>query len=243
MALFRKHRQGSRIGRGLFGMNAMRYIFFICFFFVIFGSTIEAKDVDTSTIDVLGTAVISENEIEMKEDALQDAFKRAVVVVVEKLLPKEVLTQDVGYIEWRIYNKASKYIQNYRILPGAEVDESSIDGPIYNLPVRAVVSLATLNADLLDLGILLKKEGARFKVLVRLANILEYKEFQSMKDLIEEIDIVNNLSYASFYRGRILLVLDVARGAQSLRERLVRKVPNQYSVAMVGHNMLIIERR
>ncbi len=202
-----------------------------------------AQEESVLSVEVVGTAQVSADETEMKEEALHDAFKKAVVLSVERLIPKDILLHDAGYIEWRIYNKASKYIQNYRITSEAKKVDLTTGESVYRLPVKADVTLSLLKEDLLKLGILLKKEGMRFKVLLRVNDLLDYGEFESLEEKLREIDIVKDVSYVSFYKGRILLLLDVTKGAQQLRERLSGDISNSFEVAMVGHNMIVLRKR
>ena len=93
-----------------------RGIVLLSFFILLIsmGRVAAAQTEGVVTVSVIGVAALSENEAETKGDALEDAFKKAVAKVVGSLVSRDVLEEDEGFIEWKIYSKAREFIVTLR---------------------------------------------------------------------------------------------------------------------------------
>lgn len=213
------------------------FAFFLYFFLC---GDVHSKVTDIVTVNVVGVAVLSQNEAETKKDALEDAFKKAVAKVVEALLPEEILESDSGFIEWRIYSKANAYIINYIITSKPKITLSDTGESIYMLSIEAKIDITPLKADLLNAGVL-REDDRVFKVILAILDVTDYEEFSNLKTRIEDLDMVKGISYVSFNRGRFILLADITGSARFLRERLLEELAGEFEIAMIGQNTLTLK--
>lgn len=205
-------------------------------------TVVSAQSEGVVTVSVIGVASLSENEAETKSDAIEDAFKKAVAQVVGSLLSRDVLEEDKGFIEWKIYSKAREFIANYAMTSEAKVGESAIGEPVYTLPIEAKIAVAPLKEALITAGVL-KEVDKIYKVILTIRDVSEYSGFKALKARIEGMAMVRRTSYVSFYRNRFVLLADVTGSAGLLRERLLEKFAGEYEVGMVGENTLLLQKR
>ena len=220
-----------------------RGVVLLSFFILLIsmGRVAEAQTEGVVTVSVIGVAALSENEAETKGDALEDAFKKAVAKVVGSLVSREVLEEDEGFIEWKIYSKAREFIVTYNMTSEAKVVESAIGETVYTLPIEAKVAVAPLKEALITAGVL-KEVDKIYKVILTIRDVSEYRSFKSLKERIEGMVMVKGTSYVSFYRNRFVLLADVTGSAGLLRERLLEEFAGEYEIGMVGENTLLLKK-
>lgn len=106
-------------------------------------------------------AVIGGDRAIARDQAIQDALRKAVEQAVGTLVSSETMVQNFQTLSDKIYTQSQGYIQNYQIV-------SETPGPnVHQVTIRATVALGNLEKDLQALGFLLGQVGKpRIMILV-----------------------------------------------------------------------------
>jgi len=111
-----------------------------------------AQQVQTVTAEGVG-AVIGGDRAIARDQAIQDALRKAVEQAVGILVSSETLVQNFQTLNDKIYTQTQGYIQNYRVL-------SENPGPnVHQVTIQASVAMGNLEKDLQALGFLLGQVG------------------------------------------------------------------------------------
>ena len=114
----------------------------------------------TVTAEGVG-AVFGNDRAIARDQAIQDALRKAVEQAVGTLVSSETMVQNFQTLNDKIYTQTQGYIQNYRILsetPGTNV---------HQVTIQATVAIGDLEKDLQALGFLLGQVGKpRIMILV-----------------------------------------------------------------------------
>ena len=118
------------------------------------------QQVQTITAEGVG-AVFGNDRAIARDQAIQDALRKAVEQAVGTLVSSETMVQNFQTLNDRIYTQTQGYIQKYRVLsetPGSNV---------HTVTIQATVAIGDLEKDLQALGFLLGQVGKpRIMILV-----------------------------------------------------------------------------
>jgi hypothetical protein len=118
------------------------------------------QQAQTITAEGVG-AVFGNDRAIARDQAIQDALRKAVEQAVGTLVSSETMVQNFQTLNDRIYTQTQGYIQNYRVLsetPGSNV---------HTVTIQATVAIGDLEKDLQALGFLLGQVGKpRIMILV-----------------------------------------------------------------------------
>jgi hypothetical protein len=102
----------------------------------------------------MGAASIrGENVAAARDQAVSFSLDRAVSRVVVSEIPLEILTKNFQFINRLIHGKTDQFIQDYKVLTEAR------SGQLYSVLVQATVSLAGLEEQLLNAGVMLGRKA------------------------------------------------------------------------------------
>jgi len=206
----------------------MRYSLFIkivlcCICWQFFIASVFADEKNVLRVEAMGSASVSLTTTQLDNLVVDDAFRRAVAKAVEALVPREELDKISLMLEDKIYSNAARYILNYRVISKEMIadDIPLAEGgvPIYNVLIEADISMDLLTKDLIAAGVLSEAEVK--KVAVILLNVNQYKTFELFRKNLRGLKGVKDIHYRSFSRGKIELLVDVAVGAQILKEGIL----------------------
>jgi len=206
----------------------MRYSLFIkivlcCICWQFFIASVFADEKNVLRVEAMGSASVSLTTTQLDNLVVDDAFRRAVAKAVEALVPREELDKISLMLEDKIYSNAARYILNYRVISKEMIadDIPLAEGgvPIYNVLIEADISMDLLTKDLIAAGVLSEAEVK--KVAVILLNVNQYKTFELFRKNLRGLKGVKDIHYRSFSRGKIELLVDVAGGAQILKEGIL----------------------
>jgi hypothetical protein len=118
------------------------------------------QQAQTITAEGVG-AVFGNDRAIARDQAIQDALRKAVEQAVGTLVSSETMVQNFQTLNDRIYTQTQGYIQNYRVL--SETPGSNI----HTVTIQATVAIGDLEKDLQALGFLLGQVGKpRIMILV-----------------------------------------------------------------------------
>ena len=123
------------------------------------------QEVQTITAEGVGVVIGGDRAI-ARDNAINDALRKAVEQAVGTMVSSETLVQNFQTLNDRIYTQTQGYVQNYKILgenPGPD---------LHRVTVQAAVAMGDLQKDLQALGILLGQVGKpRIMILIAEQNI------------------------------------------------------------------------
>jgi hypothetical protein len=119
-----------------------------------------AQQAQTITAEGVGAVVGGDRAI-ARDQAIQDALRKAVEQAVGILVSSETMVQNFQTLNDKIYTQTQGYVQNYRVL-------SETPGPnVHQVTIQATVAIGDLEKDLQALGFLLGQVGKpRIMILV-----------------------------------------------------------------------------
>ncbi|MFO7816793.1 MAG: flagellar assembly protein T N-terminal domain-containing protein [Thermodesulfobacteriota bacterium] len=106
-------------------------------------------------VTVVGTAPLTDNQSQARQQALQQALRAAVEKGVGTLIDSKTAVENYQVISDKIYSQASGYVKKYDVL----AEGPSPDGNMFTATIQAVVSTANIKDDLRALGILRQQIG------------------------------------------------------------------------------------
>jgi hypothetical protein len=109
----------------------------------------------------------------------------------------------------------------------------------YHIWIEAKVDVGQLREDtrhLTGYGV----EGTR-SVTILILDVLDHTTYESIKNRLEQIDIIRDISYNSFFSGRIVLTAEVQGTAHTLWEKLENEVGDDFVLIPSGKDKLIIK--
>jgi hypothetical protein len=122
-------------------------------------------------VDVEGYASIAGGSKSIaRENALNNAFRRAVEQAVGVLVESETLVKNFQLVNDRIYSKSEGYIKKYTIT------REKVEGDEFKIAIKALVSRVKIEKDLGEIGLLIKKAGKpRLMLLISEQNVISDK--------------------------------------------------------------------
>lgn len=223
------------------------YIFFI----LVYPAFTYAED--WAVVQAEGSAPKSEEKTDVKKDALDQALRKAVSTARDSLVKKEAIAVNPMQnesIESEIYTNPRNFILNYRIVSEGWITHMSSPAPVADpaMPNQAGVEYYHIwieaNIDSAQLKNLVNRvtqgDAASFVKLVILG-VTDYGSFKKLLTSIDGIAAINDVSYDSFYRGKIVLTAKINGNGQGLAERIAREVAGRYVVAPGGPQTILIK--
>lgn len=136
---------------------------------VCWGQNIMPESVQTVTAKGFG-AILANDMVKAKDDAVNDALRKAVEQVVGMMVDSKTVTKNFMLLEDKIYTKTSGYVQKYDIISSTKRPDNSLE-----VTVKALVKKGDLKSDLDGILTTLRREGLpRMMVLIKEQNLGSY---------------------------------------------------------------------
>jgi len=126
-----------------------------CFFGIIIlaGYSFAQQPSQSQVVKAEGMgAIINNNKTMARDNAIEDALRKAVEQAVGTLVSSETMVENFQILSDRIYTKTEGYIQNYRIISEVPMDN------IYKVIIEATVTSGNLKEDLAAVGVLMARK-------------------------------------------------------------------------------------
>jgi hypothetical protein len=107
----------------------------------------------TQTVTAEGMAGVQGNPAIARDNAIQDALRKAVEQAVGTMVSSETLVENFQVVRDNIYNKSQGYVKEYKIV------KESPGKDLYAVTIMATVSTDNLKNDLGALGLLIARAG------------------------------------------------------------------------------------
>lgn len=107
----------------------------------------------TQTVMADGMAPVQDNPAIARDNAIQDALRKAVEQAVGTMVASETLVENFQVVRDNIYNKSQGYVKEYKIV------KESPQKDLYTVTISATVSTESLKNDLGALGLLIARVG------------------------------------------------------------------------------------
>jgi len=113
----------------------------------------EAFGQQTQTVTAEGVAPVQGNPAIARDNAIQDALRKAVEQAVGTMVASETLVENFQVVRDNIYNKSQGYVKEYKIV------KESPGKDLHMVTISATVSTESLKNDLGALGLLIARVG------------------------------------------------------------------------------------
>jgi hypothetical protein len=144
----------------------MKQIINLAAFIILTSAFLFGQQTQTVTATGFG-AILASDMVKAKEDAIQDALRKAVEQVVGLYIDSETRTENFMVLEDKIYSRTSGYVQSYNVISSQTRIDNSLE-----VTVEAVVRVSNLKDDLDGILTTLRREGMpRTMVLIKEENI------------------------------------------------------------------------
>ncbi|MFQ5735810.1 MAG: hypothetical protein ACE5GY_02980 [Thermodesulfobacteriota bacterium] len=205
-----------------------------------------------------GVALRADNIAEVKRKAIDQALNNAVTSTLADLVKKEGLETEFDIAGSGVMADPFSYILNYRILSEGwithmesvpalaeqipESYNSFEQNPggieLFHIWIEASVDSGRLQNVLAKATLTPGRPTTR--ITLNIMGVTDYPTFKALVASLERIPTIKDISYSSFYRGRVVLSLKSAGDGQTLSERIAREVPGDFAVIPGGPRMIII---
>ncbi len=228
-------------------------VFYLFFIFLHPGITLAE---DWTLVQAEGSLPKSEENVDVKKSALDQAIRKAVSAALDSLIKQDSITLkpvQADSIEAGIYSNPRNFILNYRIISEGWITHMDVTPPpapaaTTAAPNQAGVELYHVwieaNIDAAQLKGLLNRttqdESTAF-ITLTILGVTDYNTYRNLLSSIERITVVNDISYDSFYKGRIVLTAKINGSAQALSERLTKEVAEGFAVIPGGPQAIVIK--
>lgn len=139
------------MGRRIFHAGLYAGVFALaCLFSVAWPGDALAQ---LQTVVAEGMASAQENPAIARDNAVQDALRKAVEQAVGTMIASETLVENFQTVRDSIYKKSSGYIKEYKIV------KETLGTDLYVVTISAVVGVGDLKNDLDALGLLIARAG------------------------------------------------------------------------------------
>ncbi|MDP2688854.1 MAG: hypothetical protein Q8P48_01955 [Deltaproteobacteria bacterium] len=229
--------------------------FFLLFVLLLTGSAAFAEGV--AVVRSEGVSLRTDNAAEVKKKAIDQALKNAVTSSLTRLMKDDGI-EDFSIAESGVLSDPSSYILNYRILSEGWITHMDSIPPLadklpdiygqsgqnpgglelYHIWIEASVDSSRLHNALSRLTAPQDRPAAA--VTLNIVGVTDYAAFRAILSSIERIPAVKDISYSSFYRGRIALALKSTGDGQTLTEKIAKEIPGGFAVIPGGPKMIII---
>lgn len=135
----------------------------------VYVNSLHAAETEYVAVEGYASIVDSKKDI-ARENALSNAFRRAVEQAVGVLVESETLVKNFQLVSDRIYSKSAGYIKKYTITG------EKVEGDTFRIEIKALVSKVKIEKDLDEIGLLIKKAGKpRLMLLISEQNVISDK--------------------------------------------------------------------
>ena len=124
----------------------------LCVLFAAIGVR-EGLAQTTQTVTAEGMASVQGNPAIARDNAIQDALRKAVEQAVGTMVASETLVENFQVVRDNIYNKSQGYVKEYKIV------KESPGKDLHAVTISATVSTESLKNDLGALGLLIARVG------------------------------------------------------------------------------------
>lgn len=146
----------------------MKKLIVNCLVIFFSASVLFAQDAQTVTATGYG-AILAGDRVKAKEDATNDALRKAVEQVVGLMIDSKTITENFMLLEDKIYTKTTGYVQSYQVISTNQKPDNSLE-----VTVKAVVKTSDLKNDLAGIITTLRQEGMpRTMVLIKEENFAQ----------------------------------------------------------------------
>ena len=136
-------------------MKKLLYYSVFCLLFSVFWvSPAYSQQITTITVEGIGAVVKGDLAI-AKDNALNDALRKAVEQAVGTLVQAQTLVDKYQLISDEIYTKSQGYIKKYAIIS----ERPDINQGILRINIQADVSIGDIRNDLNAIGLLIERKG------------------------------------------------------------------------------------
>lgn len=235
-----------------------KYPLLIAYVFFVLVYPAFAYAEDWAAVQAEGSVQRSEEKTDVKKEALEQALRKAVSTALASLLKKEAISVNPVQnesIESEIYANPRNFILNYRIVsdgwithmaapntaPATAPDPAMMPNQAgveyYHVWIEANIDSAQLRN---LVGRMTQGGGASF-VKIIILGVTDYRAFKGLLASLEGIAAINDISYDSFYRGKIVLTAKINGSGRNLTERIAKEVAGKYAVAPGGQESIVIK--
>lgn len=154
-------------------MKKMQPFHWILFLLVgCFILPVTAQDTEEAPKEVVASglgSIIGGDVAHARDDAIEDAQKKALEQVVGLMVESETLVENYQVLEDNIFSKTQGYIQNYEVIKEGKRDEM-----LYEVTLKALVKTSNLQNDLDGIATLMRRKNMpRMMVMMDERNIGE----------------------------------------------------------------------
>ncbi|HHL40047.1 MAG TPA: hypothetical protein ENJ37_06045 [Deltaproteobacteria bacterium] len=186
--------------------------------------------------------------------ALDDALKKAVKAGLDTFMKPETIATYAKILESTVYADVSDYIINYRILSrgwithldgASPVVDPVRDGPgtegveRYHIWIEAKIDVGRLKKDVRAMTSIKKEKSTDMEIV--LLDVRDYREYERIRELIWRLDMVTDLSYRSFYPGRITVGAVVKGNVYKFKEALAEAVGPGYFLVPSSPDRVVLK--
>lgn len=128
-------------------------------------------------------SIINADRARARDEALQDAFRRAVEQAVETFVESETYMENLKVIRDKIYSKAEGYVVCHNVL------KESVEQDLYHVTIEALVLPDTLKVDLVNLQVMIKEVigNPRVMVIIDERNLGEKQHFSIVESKLRTL--------------------------------------------------------
>ena len=193
--------------------NRFLYFFIFIFFFIPWAEGPQGEERAVATFSVTGISQIQEDNVpQARSDAVQDAFRNAIVLATEQLISQDRLQENSETIEGKIYKRAKNFIHHFKPLK-SEIVEAE-----YRLPVEVTVSLKELRRALIENKILALDYTTK---MIHLINLKRFQDYEWVRDVLEkEAEHLKRLVETYQKKGELRLRVETSSSLEELMAQL-----------------------
>ena len=208
------------------------------------------------TLKAEGMALKADDTAEVKKKAIDMAIRRIIAASEADIVKAEFPSANPDVLKEKVETKARDFIVNYKIIsegwishkePITDADMELPDNGAYanqyGIEVFHIWIEATVDMNILKTAIANatgQVGGPTFAVSITLLDVTDYASYRSVIEAIERLNVVKELTYGSFYKGRIILNARISGGAEAFYSRLSKEVGNSLALTMASSDSLLI---
>ncbi len=205
-----------------------------------------------------GVALRSDNIAEVKKNAVDMALKNAAISALGDLVKKEGLDKGFDISNSDMLSDPFSYILNYRILSegwithmdavpsiAAQIPEAYTyfeQNPggleLFHIWIEASVDTLRLQDTLARLSV--APNRPTIDITLNIVGVNDYATYKSLVSSLDLVPEIKDVSYSSFYRGRIALRIKSTDDGKTLSPKIAGQIPGNFAVIPGGSRTIII---
>ena len=211
-----------------------------------------AHSQDVVVLEAHGEATSTGDTSETKRVARTMALRNAVTEALASVMEKTGMKVEEGVLEREVYSEPERFVINYKILSetwteevagGYEDEETHPETEqagvveVYRILLEARVDSSALRAALS------RVVSAKKDVFIKLVilDVTDYETYASLREALGRIPVVEDISYASFSRGRFVLRARTSATSEALSQAVSREAGADFVVSAGGPDIIIIK--